>query len=177
MSAIKKIAVIGAESTGKSTLCEQLARHFQTAFTTEFARDYLPKLNREYTENDLLIMAKEQRRLETDTLIKAKDLLFCDTDIMNIRVWSEMKFGRCSHDLLKLASSQDYDMYLLLLPERQWTEDPLRENPDLQVRKQLTQYYLEYALSFEKPVFLLGEKDLLLHAIDRIHQTQGFNPS
>lgn len=169
MSCIKKIAVIGAESTGKSTLCEQLARHFQTTFTTEFARDYLPSIQRNYTEEDLLIIAKEQRRLETEALKHAKQFLFCDTDIMNIRVWSEVKFGRCSTELLFLSGTQDYDTYILLLPERPWIQDSLRENPDLEVRKQLTQYYLEYALSFDKPVFLLGEKDLLSTAVDRIN--------
>lgn len=170
MTDVKKIAIIGAESTGKSTLCEELAGHFQTCFTTEFARDYLPTLHRDYTEEDLMIIAREQMQREEEAIKQAYRFLFCDTDIMNIRVWSEVKFGKCSRDLLLLAASQDYDMYFLLLPELPWKEDPLRENPDQNMRNKLTQYYLEYALLFEKPIYTLGKENRPTTAIERIKE-------
>lgn len=168
MNTIKKMAVIGAESTGKSTLCEQLARHFQTVCTVEFARAYLPSLENQYTEEDLLTIAKGQLELEREALSRANRFLFCDTDIMNIRVWSEVKFGRCSPELLALASNQEYDMYLLLLPDRPWEFDPLRENPDPEMRWQLTKYYQEYALGFHKPFYRLGAEQLLNETIQML---------
>ena len=57
---LKKIVAIGPESTGKSTLCELLARHFRTAWVPEFAREYLLKLGRPYTYEDLTTIAKGQ---------------------------------------------------------------------------------------------------------------------
>ena len=60
----KKIVVIGPESTGKSTLCEQLAAHFKTEWVPEFAREYLLELGRPYNYDDLLIIAKGQLEQE-----------------------------------------------------------------------------------------------------------------
>lgn len=170
MIGVKKIAVIGAESTGKSTLCEQLAFHYKTNHTTEFARNYLPSLGRNYKEDDLLIMAQGQWALEQEAIKKSNNFLFCDTDLMNIRVWSEVKFGGCSSSLLRLSASQEYDLYFLLSPDRPWVMDPLRENPDPIVRARLTQYYLEYALSFGKPLFILNGENPFHEAIEILDQ-------
>ena len=78
---IKKIVVIGGESTGKSTLCEQLASHYETVWVTEFAREYLEQLGREYVEQDLLQIAKGQLNAEDEAITKANQFLFCDTVI------------------------------------------------------------------------------------------------
>ncbi|HEV2831233.1 MAG TPA: ATP-binding protein [Hanamia sp.] len=61
---IKKIVVIGPESTGKSTLCAQLAEHYQTLWVPEYAREYLEKNGTDYSYNDLLAIAKGQIELE-----------------------------------------------------------------------------------------------------------------
>ncbi len=60
MQALKKIVIIGPESTGKSTLCELLANHFQTKGVAEYAREYLLTNGKEYTYDNLLTIAKEQ---------------------------------------------------------------------------------------------------------------------
>ena len=64
MRQLKKIVVIGPESTGKSTLCEQLANHYQTQWCQEFAREYLLKNGTDYSYDDLLTIAKGQLALE-----------------------------------------------------------------------------------------------------------------
>jgi nicotinamide riboside kinase len=61
---MKKIAVIGPESTGKSTLSEQLAVHYKTQWVPEYAREYLLQHGNKYTFDDLLIIAKNQFALE-----------------------------------------------------------------------------------------------------------------
>jgi nicotinamide riboside kinase len=63
---IKKIVVIGPESTGKSTLCEQLAQQYEMQWCPEFARDYLITNGKEYGFHDLLTIAKGQIALEEE---------------------------------------------------------------------------------------------------------------
>ena len=64
MEAIKKFVVIGPESTGKSTLCSQLAAYYKTNWVPEYAREYLEKNGTEYSYDDLLTIAKGQINLE-----------------------------------------------------------------------------------------------------------------
>ena len=64
METIKKIVIIGPESTGKSTLCEKLAAHYQTLWVPEYAREYLEKHGTDYSYEDLLTIAKGQIELE-----------------------------------------------------------------------------------------------------------------
>ncbi|HMF72604.1 MAG TPA: ATP-binding protein, partial [Flavitalea sp.] len=57
---LKRIVVVGPESTGKSTLCQQLAEHYNTAWVPEYAREYLLKHGMNYSYDDLLTIAKGQ---------------------------------------------------------------------------------------------------------------------
>src|SRR6185312_14702126 len=76
METVKKIVVIGPESTGKSTLCEKLAEHYNTLWVPEYAREYLEKNGTEYSYDDLLIIAKGQIELEEDTSLKVQSSKF-----------------------------------------------------------------------------------------------------
>ena len=73
---LKKIVVIGPESTGKSTLCEQLAKHYDSLWCPEYAREYLFAYGRDYTYDDLLIIAKGQLQLEDEYLEKVRNMKF-----------------------------------------------------------------------------------------------------
>lgn len=70
---MKKIVIIGPESTGKSTLCDQLAQHYKTVWCPEFAREYLLQYGRNYTFEDLLKIAMGQIELEEVMLTEAKN--------------------------------------------------------------------------------------------------------
>ncbi len=155
---IKKIAVIGVESSGKSTLCENLSAHYETVFAKEFARDYLRQKKLNYDEGDLLNIALGQMNNERKALEHTNGILFCDTDISNIQIWSEFKYGRCCLPLLNLAAQQDYDGYILTGYSDIWEYDELRENPDAGIRHQLYRTYLEMAQSYDKPLFVLPTK-------------------
>ncbi|MBL7981124.1 MAG: ATP-binding protein [Flavobacteriales bacterium] len=124
-----KIAIVGPESSGKSTLCAALAEHFQEKRVDEFARHYLEHLGRAYEERDLLVIARGQCAFEDDIPEQHDGLLFCDTDMITIRIWSEEKYGHCAPELMALAEHRHYDHWLLCTPDIPWEPDPLRENP------------------------------------------------
>src|ERR1700690_240628 len=97
----KKIVVTGPESTGKSTLCEQLAATFKTKWVPEYARKYLMELKRPYTYDDLLIIAKGQLEQEDRIMASLKTpLVFIDTDMYVMKVWCEYVFGKCHYFIL-----------------------------------------------------------------------------
>lgn len=134
-NAPKRIVIIGPESTGKSTLTTALALHFGTADVPEYARYYLEQLNRPYNEADMLAMAKGQLALEEERAQQAANgLLFCDTDLQVLKVWSEDKYGRCADWILQQIALRHYDLYLLTDIDMPWQEDPLREHPEPEMR-------------------------------------------
>ena len=92
---MKKIIITGPESSGKTTLAKALAAHFKTVSVPEFAREYIDQLGRPYVESDLLEIAKGQLRLENEMAKRASNFLFCDTDLITIKIWALDKFGKC----------------------------------------------------------------------------------
>jgi NadR type nicotinamide-nucleotide adenylyltransferase len=160
---IKKIVVIGPESTGKSTLCEQLAQHYETAWCPEFAREYLLSNGTNYEFDDLLTIAKGQLSLEdeyTETL-ERNSLpmledgghlpLFIDTDMYVIKVWSEFVFNKCHPFVPDQILHRKYDLYLLCNTDLPWVKDELREYPDLVTRKRLYNIYKDIMINQAVP--------------------------
>jgi len=127
--AVRKIVVIGPESTGKSTLSAALAAELQTVWVPEYARTYLEELGRPYTQNDLKEMAKGQLMLEDTLALQANKLLICDTDLHVIKVWSEARYNSCDRYITEQIATRQYDMYLLTYIDTEWEDDPLREHP------------------------------------------------
>lgn len=155
---IKKIVAIGPESTGKSTLCAQLAAHYQTLWVPEYARGYLEKKGTDYGFNDLLTIAKGQIELEdaisNKLLTNSKNdqhhlaapsretgFVFIDTDMYVMEVWCEFVFNNCHNWILNQIAARQYDAYLLCNTDLPWTEDNLREYPDLKTREKLFHLY------------------------------------
>lgn len=138
---MKKIVVIGPESTGKSTLCEQLADHYKTSWCPEFAREYLKQTGGNYSYSDLLNIAHGQLQLEDTVIRKAKNFYFIDTDMYVMKVWCEVAFEQCHTWILKQIASRSYDLYLLCDVDLPWAKDELREYPDLEFRKKLFKIY------------------------------------
>ena len=90
---INRIAIIGPESTGKSTLAKELAEYYKTVYVPEVARFYIDELKRSYNQNDLLEIAKLQCDEEDKLLHQANEILICDTNLLVIKIWSEFKYG------------------------------------------------------------------------------------
>ncbi len=128
MRDVKKIVVIGPESTGKSTLSAALAEELLTVWVPEYARQYLEQLDRPYTQDDLLNITKGQLELEDELAKQANNILICDTDLHVIKIWSEAKFGYCDKWILEQIAARSYDMYILTYIDTAWEDDPLREH-------------------------------------------------
>jgi NadR type nicotinamide-nucleotide adenylyltransferase len=130
-SSIKKIAIVGPESTGKSTLSAQLASYYNTIWVPEYAREYCEKLTSPCTWEDEIKMFYGQLQLESQLLPKANKLLICDTTFITVKIWSEHMFGKAPQDVLDKLSSHVYDFYLLMDIDLPWQDDPLRDFPNL----------------------------------------------
>jgi NadR type nicotinamide-nucleotide adenylyltransferase len=141
MAEPRKIVVIGAECSGKSTLCEALAKELNTLWVPEYARDYLDGLARPYEEPDLLEIARGQIGLEDQLASQTSNYLICDTDLNVQKVWSEARYDRCHHWVLETIATRPYDLYLLADCNLPWTPDPQREHPNPSDRRR---FYLEY---------------------------------
>ena len=206
---LKKIVIIGPESTGKSTLCEDLAAHYGTAWAPEYAREYLLTHGKAYQYNDLLTIAKGQLALEDacaatlgeriaagradagsgkqvndETRIGADQadvgscepanaglaasaaapggrgggapVLFIDTDMYVMKVWSEFVFGKCDRWILDQIVRRKYDGYLLCRTDLPWTKDELREYPDLLTREKLFRIYKDCMINQATPWAEIG---------------------
>ncbi len=125
-----KIIITGSESSGKTTLCKALSKHFKIPYTEEYAREYLNNLGREYKKEDLKEIAKKQLENE-QTINKKNQLSLYDTDLITIKVWSEYKYGNCDKWILDQIEKQKSEnrYYLLCRPDIPWEADPLRESP------------------------------------------------
>ena len=158
--ALKKIVVIGPESTGKSTLCGYLADYYNTLWCPEFAREYLLENGTAYTIDDLITITKGQLdavQKHTRALQSQIDLteivkpLIVDTDMYVMKVWAEYVFGTCPTFILDEINKQDYDLYLLCKPDIPWVKDELREYPDEKPRQELFQIYKDILINQQTP--------------------------
>src|ERR1700761_8447828 len=128
---IIKIAVVGPESTGKSTMAAYLAKHYHTVWVPEFAREYCEKLTGPCTWQDEINMFYGQLVMEEAVLPKANKTLICDTTFITVKIWSDYTFGRSPQEVLDELPKHPYDYYLLLDIDLPWEEDPLRDFPHM----------------------------------------------
>jgi len=161
-SDIIKVVIFGPESTGKTTISNQLARHYHTVWAPEFARNYLQdKWNNERKtceHADLLPIAIGQMALENDLAKKANEILICDTDILETKVYSETYYGGfVDNNLEKHALKNTYDLYFLTYIDVPWEEDDLRDRPGM--RLEMFNAFKETLDKYNRPYILLkGDK-------------------
>jgi NadR type nicotinamide-nucleotide adenylyltransferase len=171
----KRILILGPESTGKSTLAEMLAQHYAEPWVPEVAREYLEKLDRPYTYEDLLQIGKQQMNLEDELALTATRFLFCDTDLRVIQVWSRHRFGKVDLWVLEEIAQRTYDLILLCAPDLPWQEDPLREHPELEMRQHFFEFYQHLTQASGFPwVLISGEKaerlSTAIEAVDSLNK-------
>ena len=159
---IKKVVIIGPESTGKSTLCRQLAENYNSFWVEEYAREYLLKNGTTYTYENLLDIAKGQIKEEElgirnwETVNHKQQTtndkpVFIDTDMYVMKVWSEFVFEKCHHWILNRIAERKYDLYLLCNIDLPWVKDELREYPDLKIRERLYKHYKDIMVNQHVP--------------------------
>lgn len=127
-----KIAIIGPESTGKSTLAQQLAAHYHTVWVPEYSRYYCRYLSSKPTLQDELNMFYGQIALEESLihLVRPGGMLICDVTILTVKIWCEELFGFCPDVVLEEIRNRCYDFYLLTYIDMPWEDDPMRDFPD-----------------------------------------------
>jgi NadR type nicotinamide-nucleotide adenylyltransferase len=159
---IKKIVIVGPESTGKSTLSQNLAIHFKTEWVREYAREYLETNGTDYTVENLLDIAKGQLAGEDAAikLLQEKNTenivpLIIDTDMYVIKVWSEFVFNKCDNWILQEITKRKYDGYILSNTDVPWVKDNLREYPDLETREKLFLHYKEELIEQKVPWIII----------------------
>ncbi len=199
---LQKIVIIGPESTGKSTLCKQLAEHYKTLWCPEFAREYLLEHGTNYTFDDLATIAKGQLRLEDEYESKVKSqklktkiqqearnekqetrniqhsTLFLDTDMIVMKVWCEYVFGKCHDLILEEIDKRKYDLYLLCNIDLPWVKDELREYPEEKTRQELFSIYKNILENQTTPWQLIsgiGEARLQ-NAIEAVDSIMDYTP-
>jgi len=158
---VLKIIITGPESSGKTTLCKALSKHFNISFAKEFARHYINSLERGYTQNDLVSIAKGQLECEFNY-----DLL--DTDLITIKIWSEYKYGSCDKWILTQIEKQKSEkrFYLLCKPDIPWQTDNQRENPN--DREALFEIYKQELENLGHTYFVVEGGDRTENSISKI---------
>ncbi|MEX0636569.1 MAG: AAA family ATPase [Ferruginibacter sp.] len=173
---VKKIVILGPESTGKSYLCQQLATYFQTQWVPEYAREFLLTNGTDYTYQDLYSISVGQLAAENaameglhfkqqsnpdlfttpaHTIDKTFYPLLIDTDMYVMKVWSEIVFNRCDNRILTTIAQRPYDLYLLCDTDLPWVADELREYPDLGMRQTIFQYYKDAMVNQHIPFTII----------------------
>jgi len=165
---IKKIAITGPESTGKSMLAEQLADHYKTIWVPEYAREYINKLDLPYNKEDILTIAKKQLENENKIAKNAIRFLFCDTEPIVTKIWSEDKYKNCDEWILRKIEEHKYDLYLLCYIDLPWQQDPQREDPHR--REYLFDLYLQELTERNLPFYVISGsgKKRLINAIKQV---------
>lgn len=176
-----KVVLFGPESTGKTTLAKQLAEHYDTLWVPEYAREYLQrkwdKEGKTCEPKDLLPIAAGQMRLENELSEKAKDILICDTDLLETKVYSEAYYiGHCDPVLERYALKNQYDLYLLTYIDIPWELDDLRDKPD--EREKMFAYFKNTLEKYDRNfIILTGDKKtrlaLAVSEIDSILHEEG----
>ena len=157
-----RIVLYGPESSGKTTLAKALAKQFQTHWVPEFARNYLQEKWDQKKEvcslEDLIIIAKGQINHENYLIEDANEFLFCDTNVLITKAWSETHFnGYCAPEIQYWVDTFKYDHYFLTDIDVPWQADDLRDRPDS--RKQMFDYF-ENLLKNKKASYTLLKGNL-----------------
>ncbi|WP_269227221.1 DUF4301 family protein [Flavobacterium eburneipallidum] len=164
-STVIRVALFGPESTGKTTLAKQLAEHFNTTWTPEFARDYLQekwdRTGKICDVNDMLPIAYGQNELENNSLDSANKFLFCDTNLMVTKVFSQVYYNFCDPILEKAARKHKYDLIFLTDIDVPWEKDDLRDKPEQ--REAVFKAFKQELIDTNKPfITLSGDQETRL---------------
>lgn len=123
----KKIAIVGTESCGKSTLTKKLAKFYNTNYVEEVGRDYCEKYSNQLTEDMFNLIAMEHFLLQIKKSQESNKLLFIDSEAVVTQYYLDMYFkGKKSELVEQIIKLQDYDLILYLEPDVKWVEDGFR---------------------------------------------------
>lgn len=126
---LRRVVVTGSESTGKTTLAERLARHYDAPLSREFSRAYAERVGRALVSADVEPIARGQLAAEDEAIAAARGLAIHDTDLLSTLVYAEHYYGLRSVELEAVLLSRRADLYLLADVDLPWRADPVRDRP------------------------------------------------
>jgi NadR type nicotinamide-nucleotide adenylyltransferase len=150
---MKKIVITGPESTGKTTLSEELMHELNAILIPEHARKYIEGLNLPYTFSDLEAIARHQINEEMSIMtLGSNSIVIMDTWLIITKVWFDVVYGRVPEWLENYIASAEIDLFLVCSPDIPWIADPVRENGGEMRQKLFERYCWElghYGFSYE----------------------------
>ena len=154
MSTVNRIAILGAESSGKSSLAEALALHYKTVWVPEYLREFVDTHQRVPKESEQILIARSQLEREAASITQANQWLFCDTTPLMTVLYSQHYFKQIDAELAALESGHDYDFTLVTAPDFPWVADGLlRESAA--VREHIHQQLIQTLDEREVPFMLV----------------------
>jgi len=141
-NALERVAILGAESSGKSTLSEALARHYGTVWVPEFLREFVDTMHRVPFEHDQFDIALTQRAREDAAALQARRFLFCDTTPLMTALYSRVYWGRVDAQLARFDMRHDYSHTFVTAPDTPWEPDGLQRESE-EVRQQVHRMLVE----------------------------------
>lgn len=170
---VKRICILGAESTGTTTMAQALAEHYHTVWVPEYGREYSEiKMAKDYTgewqSEEFVHIAREQARREDEAVRIANRVLICDTDPFTTTLWHLRYTGRRSHAVEEIAHARHYDLYLLTGDEIPFVQDGLRDGEH--IRHAMHQQFIEELTATGRHWALLygSHTERLVHAVTLI---------
>ena len=130
MTRVSRVAILGAESSGKSTLAAALARHYGTVWVPEYLREFVETELRVPNEDDQYAIARTQMEREDAAAREATRFLFCDTTPMMTALYSRWYWGRVDAQLAQLQARHDYAYTLVTAPDSPWEADGLQRESE-----------------------------------------------
>jgi len=127
---VKRVCLVGPESSGKSTLAARLAARFNTVRAWEHARPLLDLKAGRCDAEDIPVIAQSQTAIEDVMARRANRVLFCDTSVLLTKVWSDVLFSAVPPAVADVAARVRYDLALLLAPDIPWVDDSQRYFPN-----------------------------------------------
>ena len=164
MTHVARVAILGAESTGKSTLAPALAARYRTVWVPEYLREFVETKSRTPREEEQFSNASTQVTREEQMVSTADGFVFCDTTPLMTAIYSQFYWGRVDQALEDLASSRTYDFTIVTAPDGPWTADGLQRESEA-VRQAIHEMLL-IALERSATAYLLVAGDLT----DRLRQ-------
>ena len=152
-----KVVLFGPESTGKTTLSQKLSEYYNGTWVPEYAREYLQQKWDEEQKicepEDLLPIAIGQMKLENSAVKSEEKIVFCDTDLLETKVYSEAYYeGWCDAHLAKAALENHYDLYVLTYIDVPWQADDLRDRPE--DRENMFKLFEQALIAYNRPYVL-----------------------
>jgi len=137
-----RVAIMGAESSGKSTLAAALATHYGTVWVPEYLREFVDTHGRVPEETDQFPIARTQMEREDAAAAVATRFLFCDTTPMMTALYSRWYWGRVDAQLAQLERRHDYAFTLVTAPDSPWEADGLQRDSEV-VRQTIHEQVLQ----------------------------------